>query len=80
MYNAGEKEFAYELLQMGSISAANQITILLAPDGVPYTLILAQVIWFLAVLNDMPQVETNLRRACDYINAKRLKGNTYSIL
>jgi malonyl-CoA O-methyltransferase len=37
-------------------------------DEVPYTFDTAQVArGFLAVLDDMPEVESNLRRACDYI-------------
>lgn len=39
-----------------------------APDGVPYTFDTAQVIrGFLTVLNEMPHVEGNLRRACDSV-------------
>jgi malonyl-CoA O-methyltransferase len=41
---------------------------LAAPDGVPYTFDTAQVIrGFLAVLDDAPELEPNLRRACDYV-------------
>jgi malonyl-CoA O-methyltransferase len=70
MYNAGEKEFAYELAKWeASVQQPNGS--FLAPDGVPYTFDTAQVIrGFLAVLNDMPQIETNLRRACDYIESQ----------
>jgi len=39
-----------------------------APNGVPYTFDTAQVIrGFLAVLNEMPQLEANLRRACEFV-------------
>jgi len=39
-----------------------------AMDGVPYTFDTAQVVrGFLSVLDNMPELEGNLRRACDYI-------------
>jgi malonyl-CoA O-methyltransferase len=39
-----------------------------AMDGVPYTFDTAQVVrGFLSVLDDLPELEGNLRRACDFI-------------
>ena len=70
LYQWGEKEvardFAYWLVQQqngdGSYSA---------PDGVPYTFDTGQVVrGFVAALDDMPEVEKPLRRACDWITSQ----------
>ena len=70
LYNFGEKDFARRLAKW---EASNQ-----RPDGafeavdkIPYTFDTAQVIrGFLAVLDDLPELEDNLRRACDYVESK----------
>ena len=70
LYNFGEKDFACRLAKW---EASNQ-----RPDGafeavdkIPYTFDTAQVIrGFLAVLDDLPELEDNLRRACDYVESK----------
>jgi malonyl-CoA O-methyltransferase len=74
LYNYGEKELAYRLAkwevsqQLPSGAAA-------AMDKVPYTFDTAQVILgFLAVLDDMPEIEVNLRKACDYVDSKIAKN------
>lgn len=69
LYRVGEKELAYDLARWeASIQRA---------DGgfdapgtkVPYSFDTAQIArGFLAVLDDMPQMEDNLRRACDYVD------------
>src|SRR5688500_7983346 len=42
-----------------------------APDGIPYTFDTAQVIrGFVAVLERSPNLEPNLRRACDYVESQ----------
>ncbi len=67
LYNAGEKGFAYELAKWEA-TVQQPDGSFLAPDNVPYTFDTAQVMrGFLAVLDDMPQLEGNLRRACDYV-------------
>jgi len=68
-YQYGEKELACEIARWeasrqrpdGSFSAA----------GVPYTFDTAQVVrGFVAVLDDMPELEEPLRRACDYVESQ----------
>ena len=45
-----------------------------ATDNVPYTFDTAQVIrGFLAALEEMPEIEDNLRRACDYVDGQVAK-------
>jgi hypothetical protein len=67
LLNTGNEDLAVELalweasVQKGDGSFA-------APDGTPYTFDTAQVArGFLAVLDRVPRLETNLRRACDYV-------------
>lgn len=69
LMNAGEEALALELaLWEASVQRPNGS--LAAPDDVPYTFDTAQVVrGFLAVLDRLPQVESNLRRACDYVVA-----------
>lgn len=70
LLNAGERALAIELAQWEA-SVQRPDGSLAAPDGVPYTFDTAQVIrGFLAVLDDVPQLEPNLRRACDYVAAQ----------
>lgn len=68
LYTAGEKELAIDLAKW---EASIQ-----RPDGgfnapgsnVGYTFDTAQIIrGFLSVVDDLPQIEGNLRRACDYV-------------
>ena len=68
LYRAGEKGLAYDLARW---EASIQ-----RPDGafngpgsdVPYCFDTAQVVrGFLSVLNDLPELEGNVRRACDYL-------------
>jgi malonyl-CoA O-methyltransferase len=67
LYNAGEKEFAYDLARWEA-SIQRPDGSFTAPDGVPYTFDTAQVIrGFLAVLDDLPHLANNLTRACDYV-------------
>ena len=67
LYNVGEKELAYELAEWEA-SVQQPDGSFTATDGIPYTFDTAQVIrGFLAVLDDMPELEDNLRRACDYV-------------
>jgi malonyl-CoA O-methyltransferase len=70
LMDAGEKELAVELA-LWEASVQRPDGSLAAPDDVPYTFDTAQVIrGFLAVLDVVPQVEPNLRRACDYVAKK----------
>ena len=63
----GEKDLAREMARwLASVQRADGSSA--AMDNIPYTFDTAQVArGFLAVLDDMPEVEGNLRRACDYI-------------
>ena len=67
LVNAGEEGLGVELA-LWEASVQRPDGSLAAPDGVPYTFDTAQVIrGFLAVLDRVPQLEPNLRRACDYV-------------
>ena len=67
LMNAGEQELAMELA-LWEASVQRPDGSLAAPDDVPYTFDTAQVVrGFLAVLDVLPQLEPNLRRACDYV-------------
>jgi len=68
LYNYGEKELAIELARWEA-SCQRPDGAFSAVDGVPYTFDTAQVIrGFLAVLDDLPELEEPLRRACDYVD------------
>jgi malonyl-CoA O-methyltransferase len=70
LYNAGEKELAYELAKWEA-SVQRPDGSFTPTDGIPYTFDTAQVIrGFLAVLDDLPGLEGNLRRACDYVDSQ----------
>lgn len=70
LYNFNEKELAYRLIKWEALVQRNDGAFL-AIDNMPYTFDTAQVIrGFLSVLNDMPEIEINLRRACDYVESK----------
>lgn len=70
LYNYGEKETAFEMAKwLAAVQGKDGSAA--AMDAVPYTFDTAQVIrGFLTVLDDLPQVEVNLRRACDYIDGQ----------
>lgn len=70
LFNAGEKEFALELARWeASVQQPNGG--FLAPDGFEYTFDTAQVMrGFLTVLNELPQIELNLRKAADFVAGK----------
>jgi malonyl-CoA O-methyltransferase len=65
--NAGEESLAVQLA-LWEASVQKSDGSFAAPDGVPYTFDTAQVIrGFLAVVDRLPELEDNLRRACDYV-------------
>ena len=67
LYSLGEKKLAYELA-IWEASVQRSDGAVCALDGVPYTFDTAQAIrGFLAVVDDLPQLQDNLRRACDYV-------------
>ncbi|MFH1641727.1 MAG: hypothetical protein ABIC04_02395 [Nanoarchaeota archaeon] len=67
LYHFGEKELAYKLAKWEA-SVQRPDGAFSAMDKVPYTFDTAQVIrGFLAVLDDLPELEDNLRRACNYV-------------
>jgi malonyl-CoA O-methyltransferase len=69
LYNWGEKELARDFARWEA-SVQRPDGSFTAPDGVPYTFDTAQVIrGFLAVLDDMPELEDNLTRACEYVES-----------
>jgi malonyl-CoA O-methyltransferase len=67
LVSVGEQELALEMARWeASVQRADGA--FCAPDGVPYTFDTAQAVrGFLCVLDMLPEVETNVRRACDYI-------------
>ena len=67
LYAWGERELARDLASWEArVQRADGA--FCSPDGVPYTFDTAQVIrGFLAVLDDMPELERNLRRACEFV-------------
>jgi malonyl-CoA O-methyltransferase len=67
LYRAGEENFAFELARWEAAGQQPDGSVA-APDGVPYTFDTAQVIrGFLAVLDDLPEIEPHLKRACDWV-------------
>ena len=67
LYNVGEIELA-EDLAIWEVSVQRLDGAFSAIDNVPYTFDTAQVIrGFLAVVDDMPELKKNLRRACNYV-------------
>ena len=67
LYDAGEKELASNLVRWEA-TVQRPDGSLAAPDGVPYTFDTAQAArGFLALVDDIPALEDNLRRACDYV-------------
>lgn len=69
LYKYDEKELAYRLIKWEA-SVQRPDGAFTAVDNVPYTFDTAQVMrGFLAVLEDMPELEENLRRAGDYVES-----------
>lgn len=67
LYNAGEKEFARDLA-CWEMTVQKPDGSFMAPDNISYTFDTAQVVrGFLSVLDDMPEVESHIRRACDFV-------------
>ena len=63
----GEREMALEMARWEA-SAQRPDGAFSAPDGVPYTFDTAQAVrGFLAVLDDVPALDTSIRRACAFI-------------
>ncbi len=70
LVDAGEPVLAMDLA-MWEASMQRPDGSFAAPDGVPYTFDTAQVIrGFLAVLDRAPELEPNLRRACEYVSSR----------
>jgi malonyl-CoA O-methyltransferase len=68
LYNWGEKELAYDLARWEASIQRPDGSFAAPGTDVPYTFDTAQVIrGFLAVVDDIPELESNLRRACDYV-------------
>lgn len=69
LYNAGEKELAFELAEWEASIQKKDGSFTAPGSDVSYTFDTAQVIrGFVAVLDDLPHLENNLRRACDYVD------------
>lgn len=67
LYNAGEKELARDLARW-ECTVQQPDGSFKAPDNISYTFDTAQVArGFLTVLNDMPELEVNLRKACNFV-------------
>jgi len=67
LHQVGEREMALDMARWEA-SVQGPDGAFCAPDGVPYTFDTAQVVrGFLAVLDDMPEVEPHLRKACDFV-------------
>jgi malonyl-CoA O-methyltransferase len=68
LYNAGEKDLAYDLAEWEASVQKPDGSFAAPGSEVSYTFDTAQVVrGFLAVIDDMPELESNLRRACDYV-------------
>ncbi len=67
LYRVGERDFALDLARW-EVSVQKPNGAFGAPDGVPYTFDTAQVArGFLTLMDDNPEFEGPLRRACDYV-------------
>lgn len=67
LYAVGERDLALELARWEA-SVQRPDGAFSAVDGVPYTFDTAQVVrGYLAVLDDLPDLEPHIRRACDFI-------------
>ncbi len=67
LYQWGEKKIARDLC-LWLIKQQNENGSFSAPDGVPYTFDTGQVVrGFISALDDLPEVEKPMRKACDWI-------------
>ncbi|MDQ6891346.1 MAG: hypothetical protein M3167_01525 [Acidobacteriota bacterium] len=70
LYRAGEAPLALELARWEAAGQEPDGSVV-APDGVPYTFDTAQVIrGFVTVLDELPEIEPHLRRACDWVTGQ----------
>ncbi len=70
LYYLGERGLARDLARWEA-SVQRREGAFTAPDGIPYTFDTAQVVrGFLAVLDEMPELEGSLRRACDFVETQ----------
>ncbi len=70
LYHLGEGELAKDLARWEA-SVQKRDGAFVALDGIPYTFDTAQVVkGFLAVVDEMPELEGGLRRACDFIETQ----------
>lgn len=70
LYRVGEKELAYDLAKWEASIQRPDGAITAPGTDVPYSFDTAMLVrGFLAVLDDMPELEPNLRRACDYVDS-----------
>jgi malonyl-CoA O-methyltransferase len=68
LYNVGEKELACDLARWEASVQRADGGFCAPGTNVPYTFDTAQVVrGFLAVLDDVPQLEDNVKRACEYV-------------
>ena len=69
LYRVGEKELACDLARWEASIQREDGGFDAPGTNVPYSFDTAQIVrGFLAVLDDMPKVEINLRKACDYVD------------
>lgn len=70
LYTLGERDLAMDLARWEA-SVQRTDGAFTATDGTPYTFDTAQVVrGFIAVLDEMPELEGNLRRACDFVESQ----------
>lgn len=70
LYHLGERELAKDLARWEA-SVQRPDGSFVATDNVPYTFDTAQVMrGFLAVVDEMPEIERHLRRACDFVQSQ----------
>lgn len=68
LYNAGEKDFAFDLARWEASIQRPDGSFVAPGTDVAYTFDTAQVVrGFLAVVAELPEVEKNLRKTCDYL-------------
>ena len=70
LYRVGEKELAFDLAKWEASIQAPDGSIPAPGTDVPYSFDTAMLIrGFLAVVDELPEIESNLRRACDYVDS-----------
>jgi malonyl-CoA O-methyltransferase len=70
LWRLGERELALDLARWEA-SVQRPDGAFTAVDGTPYTFDTAQVVrGFLAVVDEMPELEEHLRRACDFVESQ----------